>query len=168
VFHQHFAPVGYIFETITVVKYMFHKTRRNGEYSKPNLGLPLNLFPLFSLFAEQFQWLGLLKWSLQYQDGTKDSEWDELSEEKKAFLEKVMSEGVVDENVRMKQILVQFLRFLQSKTSGSAPILDAIAQLEAKVRGAKDGWSEATAKEICDICLSKRVGSSRRSAHSPT
>lgn len=54
-------------------------------------------------------WLGLLKWSLQYSDGTRPDESSEnmtpMSEEDKAFLEAVMREGIIDENVRMKTIL---------------------------------------------------------------
>ena len=50
-------------------------------------------------------WLGLLKWSLSYADGTTPSDNVEISAEDKAFLEAVMAEGVVDENDRMKTIL---------------------------------------------------------------
>ncbi|CAB9497294.1 HSPA (heat shock 70kDa) binding protein, cytoplasmic cochaperone 1 [Seminavis robusta] len=52
-------------------------------------------------------WLGLLKWSLAYQDGTTPSSHSPMSEEDKAFLEKVMKEGIIDENERMKEILQQ-------------------------------------------------------------
>ena len=50
-------------------------------------------------------WLGLLKWSLAYSDGTNDGETPPMSEEDKAFLEGVMKDGIVDENERMKKIL---------------------------------------------------------------
>lgn len=52
-------------------------------------------------------WLGLLKWSLSYSDGTKpsDTTMSPLSDEDKAFLEAVMKDGVIDENERMKTIL---------------------------------------------------------------
>jgi len=50
-------------------------------------------------------WLGLLKWSLAYSDGTKPTSFSPMSAEDKAFLEKVMKEGIIDENERMKEIL---------------------------------------------------------------
>lgn len=56
--------------------------------------------------ADPFAWLGLLKWSLAYSDGTKPSEDAvPMSPEDKEFLEKVMKEGIIDENERMKTIL---------------------------------------------------------------
>lgn len=48
-------------------------------------------------------WLGLLKWSLKYQDGTQDSsEHAALSDEKRQFLEKAMQEAFVDVVKKMK------------------------------------------------------------------
>ena len=54
-----------------------------------------------------FAWLGLLKWSLAYTDGTSSDQSNALpmSEEDRTFLEKVMAEGIVDEGERMKTIL---------------------------------------------------------------
>jgi len=53
-------------------------------------------------------WTGLLKWSLNYVDGTQDNEnATPLSAEDRAFLEKVMKEGIVDEGERMTFILQQ-------------------------------------------------------------
>lgn len=52
-----------------------------------------------------FAWLGLLKWSLAFSDGTTPSDVQPMDEEKRAFLEKVMSEGIIDEGERMKSIL---------------------------------------------------------------
>lgn len=43
------------------------------------------------------EWLGLLKWSLAYQDGTGQSAATEMSAEKRQWLEKAMEELVVDE-----------------------------------------------------------------------
>ena len=56
---------------------------------------------------EQWAWLGLLKWSLAYTDGTSDASPPEMSPEDKAFLESVMKDGIIDENKRMKEILNQ-------------------------------------------------------------
>lgn len=58
-------------------------------------------------------WLGLLKWSLAYSDGTSPTSHSPMSEEDKAFLEKVMKEGIIDENERMKEILQQVTEGLE-------------------------------------------------------
>jgi hsp70-interacting protein len=57
--------------------------------------------------SDPFAWLGLLKWSLAYSDGTSPSAdgMTPMSPEDKAFLEMVMKEGIIDENERMKTIL---------------------------------------------------------------
>lgn len=54
-------------------------------------------------------WLGLLKWSLAYQDGTRPSEesLQPMSEEKRKFLEAVMKDGIIDEGKRMRAILAE-------------------------------------------------------------
>jgi hsp70-interacting protein len=56
---------------------------------------------------QPFAWLGLLKWSLQYSDGTSNEKPAPMSPEDRAFLDKVMREGIIDENERMKVILEQ-------------------------------------------------------------
>mmetsp|Transcript_43120 Transcript_43120/g.101123 ORF Transcript_43120/g.101123 Transcript_43120/m.101123 type:complete len:389 (-) Transcript_43120:102-1268(-) len=57
----------------------------------------------------QFAWLGLLKWSLAYTDGTKpsDESMAPMSQEKRDFLEAVMRDGIIDEVQRMKEIVEQ-------------------------------------------------------------
>ena len=52
-------------------------------------------------------WLGLLKWSLSYADGTSNETPSPMSDEDKAFLEKVMKEGIINEGERMQEILKQ-------------------------------------------------------------
>lgn len=60
------------------------------------------------------QWLGLLKWSLTYVDGTRpSSDFKPLSAEDKAFLEKVMTDGIIDPGKRMKELLQQLTESLQ-------------------------------------------------------
>lgn len=61
-------------------------------------------------------WLGLLKWSLAYSDGTKPSDetMTPMSDEDKAFLEAVMKDGIIDENERMKTILKEVTESLQA------------------------------------------------------
>lgn len=55
----------------------------------------------------QWAWLGLLKWSLSYSDGTRpsDESMQEMSTENKQFLEEVMRDGILDEGERMKVVL---------------------------------------------------------------
>ena len=88
---------------------------------------------------------------MQFQDGTRENEFSEMDEEKKQFLEKVMSEGVVDEVVRMKQILIQFLRFLQASTTASSPILEAIDSLEKNKKNKSLPSTTPTEDELLDL-----------------
>mmetsp|Transcript_20233 Transcript_20233/g.47557 ORF Transcript_20233/g.47557 Transcript_20233/m.47557 type:complete len:397 (+) Transcript_20233:107-1297(+) len=72
--------------------------------------------------GEQWAWLGLLKWTLAHQDGTVPSSESPtmMSDEDKAFLEKVMAEGIVDESERMRFILEEFskaMEYYKSTTS---------------------------------------------------
>merc|ERR1712164_33406 len=53
------------------------------------------------------QWLGLLRWSLEYQDGTAATEAKEMDPETRKWLETAMSELVVDEGKRMVEIVDQ-------------------------------------------------------------
>lgn len=57
-------------------------------------------------------WLGLLKWTLAHSDGTQTSTATEMSEDDKAFLEKVMREAVKDEPARMKEIMTSFMKMI--------------------------------------------------------
>ncbi len=65
--------------------------------------------------GEQWAWLGLLKWTLAHQDGTVPSSESPqmMSDEDKAFLEKVMAEGIIDEGERMKVILQEFSKAME-------------------------------------------------------
>eukprot|EP00980_Cylindrotheca_fusiformis_P015432 scaffold4343_cov144-Cylindrotheca_fusiformis.AAC.10 len=82
--------------------------------------------------SDQWAWLGLLKWSLSYSDGTHESDLSPMSKEDREFLEKVMSEGIIDENKRMKFILeesTKAMEFYRSKSlhgeeAGEPPISD--------------------------------------------
>ncbi|TDH66622.1 uncharacterized protein CCR75_005633 [Bremia lactucae] len=51
------------------------------------------------------KWQALMKWTMKQTDGTTPTEVTPISEEKRQFLEKVMNEGVMDENERVKDIL---------------------------------------------------------------
>jgi hsp70-interacting protein len=59
-------------------------------------------------------WTGLLKWSLNHVDGTRDNaDATPMSAEDKAFLEKVMREGIVDEGERMGFILKEATKAME-------------------------------------------------------
>jgi hsp70-interacting protein len=85
--------------------------------------------------ADPWAWLGLLKWTLAHQDGTKPSDLSPMSAEDKAFLEKVMKEGIIDENERMKFILQEFSKAMeyyqslsQATTTQEQPPLSPISE----------------------------------------
>jgi len=74
-------------------------------------------------------WLGLLKWSLAYSDGTKPSDENikQMSKEDIAFLESVMKDGIIDEGERMKVILKDLTDSLETmlgdgSSSSTAPV----------------------------------------------
>ena len=78
-------------------------------------------------------WLGLLKWSLNYVDGTKpvgegDNSPPPMSDEDRAFLEKVMKEGIIDENERMKFILEEATKAIEFYNSEEAEDGEATAK----------------------------------------
>lgn len=66
-------------------------------------------------------WLGLLKWSLQYTDGTRPSEESPtaMSDEDRAFLESVMRDGIVNEGERMRVVLSELAAYAASASSSS-------------------------------------------------
>ncbi|GAX21097.1 hypothetical protein FisN_1Lh227 [Fistulifera solaris] len=68
---------------------------------------------------DPWAWLGLLKWSLAYSDGTSPSAAHPLSDADREFLEKVMKEGIINEGDRMKTILeevtMQFQKWKDTK-----------------------------------------------------
>jgi hypothetical protein len=62
-------------------------------------------------------WLGLLKWSLSYSDGTSSSSSvHPMSPEDKIWLETVMKECVKDEGQRLCEILKEFMTMIENGT----------------------------------------------------
>jgi hsp70-interacting protein len=72
--------------------------------------------------GQNWAWLGLLKWSLSYSDGTSDSPSTPMDAEKKAFLEAVMKDGIIDENERMKFILQEMTKAMDSFRIGDTNV----------------------------------------------
>lgn len=60
------------------------------------------------------QWLGLLRWSLAYQDGTQTSQFNQLSEQDREWLGSVLKEVVKDEAERMNEIILSLQEKHQS------------------------------------------------------
>ena len=61
-------------------------------------------------------WLGLLKWSLAYSDGTVPSQVSEMSVEDRAFLENVMKEYAKDEPNRQSEIIQRFTEIIDAQS----------------------------------------------------
>jgi len=57
-------------------------------------------------------WMGLLQWSLQYQDGTSPTELNQLTQEKKEFLAKVFDSMTVNEPERLHFICNKMIEYL--------------------------------------------------------
>jgi len=83
--------------------------------------LPLHIF-IMSETQDNDAWLGLLKWSLKYVDGTVPSEESEnfkqMSKDDIAFLEEVMKNGIIDEGKRMQTILKELVGYLDDVMAG--------------------------------------------------
>ena len=63
---------------------------------------------------DQGIWLGLLKWSLAHSDGTAPSLHTNMSDEDKAFLERVMRDFTRNEPERMKEIMLELVAFVDA------------------------------------------------------
>jgi hsp70-interacting protein len=72
--------------------------------------------------GQQWAWLGLLKWSLSYSDGTSDTPATPMDPEKRAFLEAVMKDGILDENERMKVILSRMTKAIEIFQDGGTGV----------------------------------------------
>ncbi|CAN0023540.1 unnamed protein product [Ectocarpus fasciculatus] len=66
-------------------------------------------------------WLGLLKWTLSHQDGTEPSDARPMGDEDRAWLEKVVSEGVRDDFKTMTDIYSRLCTYLDRAASNPAP-----------------------------------------------
>jgi len=98
-------------------------------------------------------WLGLLKWSLAYSDGTKppDENIQEMSKEDIAFLESVMKDGIIDEGERMKTILKDLTDSLEvTLGSGDAAAAASTEQEEKRKELDEDDMLELM-QELRDI-----------------
>ena len=97
---------------------------------------------------DPWAWLGLLKWSLAYSDGTSPATANPLSDSDKEFLEKVMKEGIINEGDRMKTILeevtAQFQKWRDAKSSTQKED-DQVSELLQELRDIVEQIDYATA-----------------------
>lgn len=94
--------------------------------------------------SNPWAWTGLLKWSLNYVDGTRDNaDATPMSAEDKAFLEQVMRDGIIDEGERMTDILKEATSAMEyyrrvaadKESAGEEPITeDALIDLLQELR----------------------------------
>ena len=76
-------------------------------------------------------WLGLLKWSLQYSDGTDGSACHAMSDDDKEWLKRAMSDLVKDEPNRMSEVLNELKQFIEGINATGDANEEQKAQIEA-------------------------------------
>ena len=82
-------------------------------------------------------WLGLLKWSLAHTDGTGPSDAKAMSDEDKAFLTKVMEEGIKNEPQRMREIMLNIAVFLEEEIEESKSPSEGFSALSREEQSEK-------------------------------
>ncbi|CAM9660487.1 unnamed protein product [Discosporangium mesarthrocarpum] len=90
------------------------------------------------------EWLGLLKWSLSYQDGTAPSEARPMSDEDRQWLESVLKEGVKDEAKEMAQIFERLCGYLDRSQGTSSGSKATMARGPVQAQGRCDDNDEGT------------------------
>ena len=99
----------------------------------------------------QGAWLGLLKWSLAYTDGTRpSSETMQMSEEDKKFLEMVMKEGIIDEGERMKTILNDLAGSLDRMVKEAAAAGSTTSSSEEEIKGEPEEEEKTDTPELSE------------------
>eukprot|EP00753_Platysulcus_tardus_P012584 PLAT3455.1.p1 GENE.PLAT3455.1~~PLAT3455.1.p1 ORF type:complete len:355 (+),score=186.24 PLAT3455.1:161-1225(+) len=85
-------------------------------------------------------WPGLLKWSLAHSDGTGETEWTEMTEERKKFLEEAVREWVVDAVERMGKLMdaVKAEETDEEAVAAKEAALDALLDMVDNIDTARD------------------------------
>ncbi|CAN0294787.1 unnamed protein product, partial [Ectocarpus sp. 12 AP-2014] len=96
-------------------------------------------------------WLGLLKWTLSHQDGTEPSDARPMGDEDRAWLEKVVNEGVRDDFKTMTDIYSRLCAYLDRAASNPAPALPSCPHRLA-------GGQEPTAEGVENTAVSGAGG----------
>jgi len=80
--------------------------------------------------SDPSQWLGLLRWSMAYQDGTTPTEAKAMSDEDKKWLTEAMEHGTVNEAKRMTQIMDRVEELLQGEAMDEAEVTGLFEELQ--------------------------------------
>jgi len=86
------------------------------------------------------EWLGLLRWSLAYTDGTNPTAAKEMDAERRKWLETAMSEMIVDEAKRMKEIVEQLAEMSSSQEEHGDVPQGLFDELEDMVDSLDAAW----------------------------
>ena len=76
-------------------------------------------------------WNGLYKWSMEYQDGTRPSEFKAMSAEDRAWLEEAMKAHTFNDTDRLTELINQ-LKEWSTNPQGSADHENEAAQAQRK------------------------------------
>lgn len=74
-------------------------------------------------------WNGLFKWSLQYQDGTKESNFKPMSDEDKKWLEEALKQYTFNDTDRLKEICDELKEHSKMSKGKLNDLLDELLEL---------------------------------------
>ncbi len=94
-------------------------------------------------------WLGLLKWSLQYSDGTSGSSCNAMSDDDKEWLKRAMSDLVKDEPNRMNEVLNELKQFIEGINATGNVNDEQIGQIETLLEELQDIVEQIDMAQIC-------------------
>jgi hsp70-interacting protein len=83
-------------------------------------------------------WLGLLRWTIAHTDGTHDSQFNEMKEEDKLWLERVMKEVVRDDPQRMNEVMLALKDVLSRLEDGARLSEDEFETMETDLEDLRD------------------------------
>ena len=74
-------------------------------------------------------WNGLFKWSMSYQDGTKQSDFKPMSEEDRKWLEAAMKQYTFNDADRLKEVSAELKSHLEMEAPRILELLDELTEL---------------------------------------
>jgi len=97
-------------------------------------------------------WMGLLQWSLQYQDGTTETKHTPLTDEKREYLEKVFSDMTINEPERLHVITNNLIQYVgENKLHVNKSLQDVFDSRQESVSG-DSTVSEDDLEDLLDEC----------------
>ena len=113
-------------------------------------------------------WLGLLKWSLSYSDGTAPTAATPLSKEDQDFLTRVMEEAVRNDGQRMREIMLDIAAYLEEEveetkscevdTQDTSMANSAINHSSSKLTGAAASAQRAASRAAAAVAAFRALG----------